>query len=639
MAQAVNRVEFPFTTNVAGIALTTRYDFSAITLYIPETTGSRVFRSARVEVTVRDNAAAETSMTKWLIGIKLGAVAFDDVEITSTITGSGEHDSYVFSRDVTAYFATNFGSGASQTAQVGVRFTTTATTNVTAKLVITYEYDTTSTTYVKTVKIPLDTTLGSQATSATEIGTNQIPALDTELGESSKVYRDIWIEIDGNEQSTAATAFQLGITIDSGSEELDGSHNQTLNSSVWYKYISRQTSLTTNAVHAFKLRTTPVANMTHPAIVLCVTYEYDPASTTIYNSIQIPLGLDQGALGWTTSANATRFLRKLFIEEPGTITLKQSGIYVGFVTGNISASGPRVIVGSQTERVYTNNSGSVVCGMYALTQRFDSGAIAGAGVTLARGENTITVDAYSSSSTLPPESLHAVLYLNYSSGRATGGPGTHNHTTEWIAYDTPAPFTAKQAAPVRLINIPEASYYVNGLGITYQDIEISANSGGTLTFDWQALSGEGAGNGWKAIGADLMPIFQRNTVTNRAMPCGDLFKRWPTNPNPALLVMETSRVLKTTQLRAQSSFVAVQQLLTYHSITYTVSGTLNSWTGDGSGITVNIFRADTFEWIGQVTTAAGGTYTFTWYDNTINVFSDAFQDGTHLGRSVNGTAV
>lgn len=38
------------------------------------------------------------------------------------------------------------------------------------------------------------------------------------------------------------------------------------------------------------------------------------------------------------------------------------------------------------------------------------------------------------------------------------------------------------------------------------------------------------------------------------------------------------------------------------------------------------------------TTAIGGGYTFTYYDNTLTLYAEARQDATHTGRSDNGTA-
>jgi hypothetical protein len=89
----------------------------------------------------------------------------------------------------------------------------------------------------------------------------------------------------------------------------------------------------------------------------------------------------------------------------------------------------------------------------------------------------------------------------------------------------------------------------------------------------------------------------------------------------------------------QSSIVAGAILVfNVTQIAWTVSGTISGYTGDGSGITVEIFRVDTGEKVLQATTAAGGTFSKTWFENTISLFASARQDSTHAGRSESGVA-
>lgn len=73
--------------------------------------------------------------------------------------------------------------------------------------------------------------------------------------------------------------------------------------------------------------------------------------------------------------------------------------------------------------------------------------------------------------------------------------------------------------------------------------------------------------------------------------------------------------------------------ITYHAITYAVSGTISGYTGDGSGIVVDVHRADTDEKVLSGITAAGGGFSLTWYDNVVTLFAQAIQDATHVGRS------
>jgi hypothetical protein len=80
---------------------------------------------------------------------------------------------------------------------------------------------------------------------------------------------------------------------------------------------------------------------------------------------------------------------------------------------------------------------------------------------------------------------------------------------------------------------------------------------------------------------------------------------------------------------------------TYNTITYVVSGTCSGYSGDGSGIPVDIFRVvDSLqdEKILELTTTTGGVFSGYWIDNTDTLYASARQDDTHIGRSRNGTA-
>ena len=255
-------IEYVFPQYTTVLASATRYDFGVMTLYIPET-ASRVFRSVIIEVTCMDTVTIATSMTANLIGIKLGAVAFEDNSNTVTITNSGEQVKYHFMRGATSYFATNFGAAGSQTCQVGVSFTGPTTINHTAKLTITYEFDDSGVdTRIKTVRISFDSGTGALTASLAEIGTNQVPLLDTFLPEASKVYRDMFFVIEGNEFAAGTVDFQHACSLDAEAEVLDGLHEQGLQSSCWWRRIWKRTDMTTNVVHAFKMRVTSVAGAT-----------------------------------------------------------------------------------------------------------------------------------------------------------------------------------------------------------------------------------------------------------------------------------------------------------------------------------------------------------------------------------------
>jgi hypothetical protein len=76
--------------------------------------------------------------------------------------------------------------------------------------------------------------------------------------------------------------------------------------------------------------------------------------------------------------------------------------------------------------------------------------------------------------------------------------------------------------------------------------------------------------------------------------------------------------------------------MTYHTITYTVSGSV---TGSAGGtVNLELERDGTDELVLSTSRTGNGSFSFTWYDNTENVYVSAREDSTHLGRSDQGTA-
>jgi hypothetical protein len=632
MALRTKTIEYAFTQLDTNLNAATRNDFGAITLNIPETS-SRTIRSAIIEITARDNVAVAASMTSWLIGIKLGAVAFSDASVVDTITNTGENVSFHFVRDVTAYFVSNFGAGASQTCQVGVQFGGVATINVSAKLIITYEYDdSAATTRIKTVRIPLDGTSGALTNVLAEIGTNQIPNLDSFLPEASKTYRDIFFEVNGNEEITVATNTSLALALDAEAEVQDGLHDGTLISACWFRRIWKRTDMTTNATHAFKARSTVTGNgFNHMQVVLVVTYEYDhSASNSIMNSVLIPLGEEAGLSGWSTVTDKSRLQRTIMIQETSPV-LAQSAVLITY--GATVNNTPTLAVGAQSARAYTDAAANY-CGGIHLQQRIDSGGAQGASQVLTRGENTFVVDLFTIVATTWISNTTAMLILNYTSSKHSSGDGVHLHTTAWAIASTAAD-TSSRKTTAMAPNLPEANWWNVMTGYLFSSM-VPAPDANSVVLTAEVQSGEGAGDGWRDLysgtlksDVELGPFLQ--FVLGR-----DEFQRNPNDPDTNRLALETSRVYRIDY--AATSYSSLYMLLTYHAITYAVSGQLMGYTGDGSGVTVEFHRSDTDEKVLTLTSAAGGSYNGLWYDNTINLYAQARQDSSHVGRSDDGVA-
>lgn len=280
-------VEYAFPLSIAAVATAVARDFTTIMVTIPETT-SRTFRSVHLEVSCVDNAATAASVTAVLMGIQLNAVAIDSATVTQTITNSGENQSFIWTRDVTSYFVTNFaGATTAMTALARLTVTGIATINATAKLVITYEYDDAATTQIKTVRIPIDGNTGNLTTSLVNVGgvANQIPLLDEFLPEAKKVIRSLFFQMDIHTGTTAAAAAALTMRYDGVTSVTDTSWGYTLISDTFYRRIDVLTGLSTSAAHSIEASTSSITGAPFPCLngYLVVTYSFTVVANTTLN--------------------------------------------------------------------------------------------------------------------------------------------------------------------------------------------------------------------------------------------------------------------------------------------------------------------------------------------------------------------
>jgi hypothetical protein len=642
MALRTNTVSYAFTHDATALAAATRREFSAITVRIDETS-SRTILSAYVEFAFRGNETSATSMASRLFGVRIDAVAWSDVTTTETFTNTGDQHSFRFRRDVTSYFATNF-TGASHSVQVAVQFGALATINHCARLVVTYQYeDASATTRTKTVYLPVESAASTLTTTLTEIGTNQIPQLTGVGGvlpEASIVVRDQYLWVMANEgHESGTTDEQLALAIDAEGETAFGLLEQALDSSPWMELFWKRTDISASSAHAFRARSVVTANR-FPQICAfyVVTYSYDhSATTTVLNSLRIPLPNEPGTFGGATSGLQSKVSFTVAIEEPGTITLAQSGVLCSYNMPNSTLSGLNVSVGSQTHRAYTPSTlYNSPAGQQTLLQRFGPGAAAGSGVTLARGENEITLSWYrtSTGSGGAGYAMNAMLFLNYTSSVATAGAGAHNHTIDLLMNGTEAVGSSTVKDVTYQPAIPETDYWTTCMGVWIDYLQAGR---GAVTLFAERLSGEGIADGWETLHVNPFCVSNENSVNTLWCNASARFDRHPADPDAKRLGVESSRAWRVSSFldgtNSHGGWASLAACITYHTLTRSVSRSVSGYTGDGSGITVNVHRADTSDVLYQATTAAGGGYSFTAYSDTTSLFSEARQDATHVGRS------
>ena len=233
-------------------------------------------------------------------------------------------------------------------------------------------------------------------------------------------------------------------------------------------------------------------------VLLVVTYEFDAAnSTEATNSLLIPYEMPS-PMG-NSAMSISRFSRELLVGEPGPITLLQSAFRLNYqTTGNIWAMYVRA--GSQSYREYIS-AGNVICGMLCVQQRLDAGSGLGAGLMLAKGSNTITLDFYNTD--LTPDratNLCGVIILNYASGVHSDGIGAHSHTVfRSVRPMSTTPIAFMQMGGVTP-GIPESDYWLVAAGylqrLQQRDV-FDRHVGGSRRVG-------SAGRGWRDVYCDTV---------------------------------------------------------------------------------------------------------------------------------------
>ena len=638
----------------ASMADATLTALPTITVYTENS--SRTFRSVMAWLNFEGmSTVTGNTITEHRLACSVNGAGATTVTETDDITNTGENlGGRLGPFDFTSHFTTNYPAADSSSvvfsAYIDVSTGTGLTTcNVSVIFCITYEYDDTAATQYTTAIIPLESDLSAMATTEDEIGTNQIPQLTGSGGLLENIagvtVRQQFVVVEGNAEDAAGTTdFVMNTRIDTGTTITHAASERALGSDNFHTFVHIE-SPSAGAAHAWKAWTTGSGAMNHAAHTLYVTYQFTLSGTTEFlNSVQLPIDFDiAGFSHGPTASNIARGLMIFFIEEPTTITLKQSGLRLNYA-GAGTAAGPVLAAGSQADRTYTDGI-SQQCGCQSVQQRIDSGSAQGAGISVARGRNTFTIDVFSAS----PCFMSGYLLLNYKSGVSSQGIGAHNHTVWWnlsTTYNMAALAIGVADFSGTPIIIPESSYFVNNIGawwdVWHGGLEFSA--GLAIRYN----SGEGRGDpsyisGMWHSGAKDAEI----GVYLLSQSIGHLFKRYP-NDVPVLpdiqsradieYASRTWRLINPTNssLFGRNPYVSV----TYYAITFTAGGDVTGSAGGTVGIDIFLLRQvspPVIEHVVSTSRSGNGAYTATVYDNTLGHFSEAREDGTHIGRSDNFT--
>lgn len=626
MATGHKTIEFCSQTDATNLAAATNRD-KTITVYIPENVVA--FRSVELMCVYVVNATTAATPSAQTIGLQIGAGSMDTTSLGNLVANSGERYGARLVRDMTSKFTSEW-SGTLQTVTCRVNIGTAATANHGFKLRITYDYDDTATTHIKTVRIPIESTRTSLTTSAQTLGgATAIPALKNGyFPEDSVTIRNAVVELFGSELSSGAVAT---LTMDYGGANSQAcwlSTNTTINSDCFVHAmydITAQALTSATALNATSATTTGRFNNIGGWIT--VTYEFNAStSTTIYNSLLLGAFDTAGWMGGTASGDADAWGRDIFIEEPGTITLKESAIFLTMIdSGGFTCN---VAVGSQTNTAFTISAGGVQCCNYSLVHRIDAdGAKGTAGITLARGRNSYLAKIYSGTANAG-WNVSGCLILNYTSGKASAGVGVHaqsryHHILNTVG-TTALTNTSASTAPA----IPESNYWLVGACIELHAVSLAATSGAQAV-QAERANGEAEGMGWEELyigsyRADNEAMTQIEYGASRKA-----WKRWPLDTDSGRMDIETARLFRIDTNPA--SQVGLGLWYTYHAHTFAISGTVSG--SSGGTVEITAHRASDGEKIGSTSRSGNGAYSITWYDDTEDVYTVARESSTLLARS------
>lgn len=631
MATRQKTIEFCTQTNATNLAAGTNRDI-AMTVYIPETVVA--FRSVQLMATYVVNATTASTPTAQTIGLQIGANAMNTASLGNNVANTGERYGNRLVRDMTSEFSTNW-SGTSQTVTCRINIGTSATANHGFKLRITYDYDDTATTHIKTVRIPIESTRATLSTTPQTLGgATAIPALKgSYFPEVGVTVRNAVVELFGTEVSSSADAtLQLNYGGDTN-VACWLQTNTTINSDCFVHAmydITAKALTSATALNATSATTT--GKFGNLGGWITVTYEFTPSeSSTIFNSLFLGAFDTAGWMGGTTSGDADAWGRDIYIEEPGTITLKESGILLTFIdsagfTCNVS-------VGAQANQAYTVTAGGLQCANYTLMHRIDAGGQRGTDfATLARGKNSYLARVYSGTAQAG-WNLAGCLILNYTSGKATAGVGVHAQSRFHHIQNTVGTTSTTNQTSASAPAIPETDYWLVGACIELHAVTL-ASASGAQAVQAERQAGEGEGLGWEPL---YVGSYRADSEAQNIILWGaarKAWKRWQQDPDAGRMDLETARAYRVDTNPA--SQIGLGLWYTYHAHTFTISGNITG--SSGGTVSIAAHRASDGEKIGIAERSGNGAYSIPWFDNTEEVFVEARESGALLGRSDNALA-
>jgi hypothetical protein len=542
---------------------------------------------------------------------------------------SGENQTFSHYVDVTKLFQDTF-TGTSHTfdfrfaAFNSLSFTGT-NQQVAGELYITYAADEQNT-RIKSVVIPLNITDNtSLTTSLASIGSNEIPQLSTYLPEASKTIRNFYIVVTGNDQIITPITTEYRIKVGSSSDRYYPHTAGGITGTI-LKAIYVDDNISTSTTHDIQMAVTSrQGNFRNWTMYAVVTYEYDASTTTrTINSIILPFETSSTILPQDDPLYPERIRKSFYIQEPGTINNVRIGSYISFADPN----SPILRMKDMNESSYkqlTFVAPSVNSGNFRYGTRLST-------TTLNKGLNTIGIDLYGENQAASTPSCYytcGYFIVNYHSDVYSGGLEKHNKTISCL-HQLQRTSNGKNYAFNKLSN-PLASYFINDFGIWGDMFAFAVNA--TISIDNRFIYEDT--NQKYVFGAGGC-VIDNNEHMHYDVIVSDrgIVKKYPNDPKRPVNIFSDGRFL--TEYGTVQVVGGSQTIASCHEITYTISGNITG----SSGGTVDLMLMDfsTDEVLLHSSRVGNGSYSFTWYDDTRDVYVVAIESDTKKGISKQATA-
>ena len=609
------------------------------TIFIPENNSAAVtFTSVLLYTGMQDTVAAgNATVTLYTVSVTLAPAAASSVAVAGTgLTNTGENWGGIAGPiDYTTYFNTNYGAigTISKAATVAVQSTVSAgaTRGVYGYFEITYTFDDAQTTRIQTICVPYESQLSTLTITAntTFCTIPQLTGVGGILaGYAGVTIRNRWMEVRGNTNSTAVTNFFLSFRFDTGATINFPTRECGSNAAAWQFYQADASALTTTATHTFQLWSSLTARFANVIVNEWITFEYTVSGTTsVLNYVELAAEFTSPIPG-TTNAVDLVIQRDLLINEPTAITFVKGALEVCY-TAAVSCS-IAVSAGAQSAagRIYAMAAGTLATGMYSFQHGLDSSSALGAALTLARGQNAITISMWRTVGAA--YNVSGTIRILYSSAVASGGVDTHNRVCWELARSILFTAVTDETLTNESFQIPETSYWLNAAGFKYLMWNTAATN--YLTAQARLLTGETPGDGWRDLYSDFLSTGPELGYIEWSVRGRDEFKNYPQDQDTSQMNIESARSIRNTAVTGIR--YGARWTVSYTSITFTVAGTISG--SAGGVITIDLFQITTGNdavFFDQTTRTGNGTYTFDVYDNTLNYYVVAYETSTLKGVS------